>query len=112
MGSSEKYQKYTPLEHILKRPDTYIGSVELSTDECWVLADDKTRMQKKSVTYVPGLYKIFDEILVNAIDQSSQDASVDKIAVTVNKETGCISVMNTGCGIPNFSRSGKKLNLT
>ena len=100
MGSSEKYQKYTPLEHILKRPDTYIGSVELSTDECWVLADDKTRMQKKSVTYVPGLYKIFDEILVNAIDQSSQDASVDKIAVTVNKETGCISVMNTGCGIP------------
>ena len=28
-------------------------------------------MQQRDVEYVPGLYKIFDEILVNAADNSS-----------------------------------------
>ena len=48
MSSSEKYQKYTPLEHILKRPDSYIGSIELHTDECWILSEDKSCMEKKT----------------------------------------------------------------
>ena len=30
------YQKKTQLEHILLRPDTYIGSVELVTQQMWV----------------------------------------------------------------------------
>ncbi|MGG6499473.1 UNVERIFIED_CONTAM: hypothetical protein NY603_41795, partial [Bacteroidetes bacterium 56_B9] len=33
---SEQYQKLTQLEHILKRPDTYIGSVEYTTDQLWI----------------------------------------------------------------------------
>ena len=100
MSSSEKYQKYTPLEHILKRPDSYIGSIEITTDNVWVLSQDKTKMERRAVQYVPGLYKIFDEILVNAIDQSSQDRIVDKISVSVNQAEGSISVLNTGSGIP------------
>lgn len=100
MSSSEKYQKYTQLEHILKRPDSYIGSIESHTDDCWVLSEDKLCMNKKQITYVPGLFKIFDEILVNAIDQSQQDEFVDKILVSVNKENNCISITNTGSGIP------------
>lgn len=30
------YQKKTQLEHILLRPDTYIGSVELVTQQMWI----------------------------------------------------------------------------
>lgn len=109
MSSSEKYQKYTPLEHILKRPDSYIGSIESHTDECWVLSEDKSCMEKKTLSYVPGLYKIFDEILVNAIDQSSQDPIVDKISVSIDKENGSISIMNTGSGIPIEIHSKEKV---
>jgi len=29
----------------------------------WVLDDDHTHMIQRDITYVPGLYKIFDEIL-------------------------------------------------
>lgn len=46
------------------RPDTYIGSVEQSEMSLWVIEDEK--LVYKNVSVVPGLYKIFDEILVNA----------------------------------------------
>lgn len=62
----EVYQKVTQLEHILLRPDTYIGSVESLTQPMWVFEEGK--MVHRSVTYVPGFFKIFDEILVNAAD--------------------------------------------
>jgi DNA topoisomerase-2 len=33
--ATEQYQKLTQLEHIIKRPDTYIGSVEHTTEQMW-----------------------------------------------------------------------------
>ena len=35
MASNQKYQKYTHLEHIKKLPDTYVGSIEKTTEEIW-----------------------------------------------------------------------------
>lgn len=70
------YQKKSQLEHILLRPDTYIGSVERVTENMWVaekiVTEEKTsyEMVQREVSYVPGLYKIFDEILVNAAGKS------------------------------------------
>ncbi len=57
------YQKKTQLEHILLRPDTYIGSVERVEQEMWIWNFEAEKMTKKNVKYVPGLFKIFDEIL-------------------------------------------------
>lgn len=57
------YQKKTQLEHILLRPDTYVGSVEVLEQEMWVWDFGEERMRKREIKYVPGLFKIFDEIL-------------------------------------------------
>jgi DNA topoisomerase-2 len=57
------YQKKSQLEHILLRPDTYIGSVEPLTQEMWIWDFETEKMKKKEITFVPGLYKIYDEIL-------------------------------------------------
>jgi DNA topoisomerase-2 len=56
------------LEHVLKRPDTYIGSIEAITQPMWVFDKATSTMKQRPTTYVPGFYKIFDEILVNAAD--------------------------------------------
>lgn len=56
------------LEHILKRPDSYIGSVEFVTQNIWTYDSDTKRMVQRDVKYVPGFFKIVDEILVNAAD--------------------------------------------
>lgn len=53
------YRKMTPLEHILARPDTYIGSIEKQEKTLWVHTGD--RMAERKIDYAPGLYKIFDE---------------------------------------------------
>jgi DNA topoisomerase-2 len=56
------------LEHILLRPDSYIGSIEPEQEELWVFNSELEVFEKKPIRYVPGLYKIVDEILVNAAD--------------------------------------------
>ncbi|MQM00366.1 hypothetical protein Taro_033099 [Colocasia esculenta] len=94
----ETYQKKTQLEHILLRPDTYIGSVERHTQALWVY--EGGQMMHRSVTYVPGLYKIFDEILVNAADNKQRDPSMDALRVEIDQAEGRICVYNNGDGIP------------
>jgi len=98
--ATEQYQKLTQLEHILKRPDTYVGSVERTSQEMWVFNSETASMQHRSVSYVPALYKIFDEILVNAADNKQRDKNMDELRVEINREKGMISVKNTGQGIP------------
>ncbi|XP_030321753.1 DNA topoisomerase 2-alpha [Calypte anna] len=93
------YQKKTQLEHILLRPDTYIGSVELVTQQMWVF-DEDMGLNCRDVTFVPGLYKIFDEILVNAADNKQRDKNMSCIKVTIDVENNTISVWNNGKGIP------------
>lgn len=84
----------------MKRPDTYIGSVEHQKDELWVYDSTKKRMDFRETTYVPGFYKIFDEILVNAADNKVRDPTMDTIKVTIDRKEGSISVWNNGNGIP------------
>jgi len=98
---AEKYQKMTQREHILKRPDTYIGDIEPTTEKMWVYSEDDQLIMKKEITYVPGLYKIFDEILVNARDHSVNDKTCNQIKVEINLEEGYFKVFNNGDnGIP------------
>lgn len=94
----QTYQKKTQLEHILLRPDTYIGSVEKHTQTLWVWENDK--MTHRPVTYVPGLYKIFDEILVNAADNKQRDPKMDAVEVVIDPEQNLVTVYNNGDGIP------------
>ena len=91
----ETVQKISHLEHILKRPDSYVGPTARTTEQYWVLEESK--FVQKNLTYSPALLKIFDEILVNAIDRNSTFPKLVKsIAITVDKESGSISVENNG----------------
>lgn len=96
---SKKFVKKSHIEHILSRPDTYIGSTGLVSETQWVLSEGKDQMEQASVTFSPGLYKIYDEILNNAIDQSVIDTSLENIKVSV-EDDGSISVYNDGKGLP------------
>lgn len=95
----QKYQKKTQKEHILDRPDSYIGDIKLQNDFLWTYNPSTNKMVKKSIEYVPGLIKIFDEILVNAGDNTKEDDLCDCIKVEINKEENLISVLNNGKGI-------------
>ncbi|EKV07062.1 DNA topoisomerase 2 [Penicillium digitatum] len=108
-NASDKYQKLTQLEHIIKRPDTYIGSTERTTQHMWVYNSGTEAMEYREVSFVPGLYKIFDEIVVNAADNKHNDSSMNEMRITIDREAGEISVWNNGRGIPIEIHSREKI---
>ena len=92
---SEQIEKLSHIEHILKRPDSYVGPTSKTCEPYWVL--DGTKFVQKSLTYSPALLKIFDEILVNAIDRNSMYPNeVKSISVVFDTTSGLISIENSG----------------
>jgi DNA topoisomerase-2 len=92
------YERLTHVEHILKRPDTYVGSLPPESGQYWVRDGDRFKLSELSVS--PGLVKIFDEVLVNAIDQwSLHPKKVTSIKVSTSSD-GTISVENSGVCVP------------
>jgi DNA topoisomerase-2 len=45
----------------------------MQSEKMWVWSEDSEMMVNKQINFVPGLYKIFDEILVNAADNKQRD---------------------------------------
>lgn len=96
-----KYDKISQKEHILKRPDTYIGSVDLTTELMDIYDENENKIISKEISFVPGFFKIYDEILVNARDASQNDDTCDTIKIEYNKEENYIMIYNNGQnGIP------------
>ena len=93
---------------MLLRPDTYIGSVEKQTAPMWVhvpagasdVQGAPPKLEQRTISYVPGLFKIFDEILVNAADNKQRDATMTCVRVDIDPVAGSVRVYNDGAGIP------------
>jgi len=100
VDASDQYQKKSPREHVLLRPDTYVGSVERDKEKMFVMDEAKACMVEEEVEFVPALYKIFDEILVNAADNKQRDDTMREIRVKIDIDAGSITVKNDGKGIP------------
>ena len=113
---AEQYKKHTHREHVLELPDTYIGSVETSEEARWVFDAAQSKMVHRKVQFNPGLYKTFDELIVNARDalvRAQGDASrtpvkrIDISATSVNDQFTII-VKNDGDGIPIEQHAAEK----
>jgi DNA topoisomerase-2 len=110
---ANKYQQKTDKAHILDNPDTYIGSVEQVDTDMWIFSEETQSIVQKNISYIPGLYKLFDEGIVNCRDhviRMQQVLAQDKenknnalpvtyIDVTIDEATGTITMMNDGNGI-------------
>jgi DNA topoisomerase-2 len=110
-GNSEKsknldevYQMIEHRDHVLLRPDSYIGSIEADTDYMNIYNEETKKIIRKEITYTPGFYKCFDEVLVNAYDHTTRNETLTEkcktIKVYISKEEGMIKVWNDGDGIP------------
>jgi DNA topoisomerase-2 len=101
-----QYERLSHVEHILKRPDTYVGSLPPEPGQYWVRDGDGFAHSQLSVS--PGLVKIFDEILVNAIDQwSLHPKKVSEISVKIINDS--ILVENSGVAIPIKKHATEKM---
>ena len=101
---SNKYQQKTDKEHILSNPDTYIGSVEQIDSDVWIINDNADKIIEKKINYIPGLFKLFDEGIVNCRDhvirmkqavenKTPYSLEVSYIDISI-QDDGTISMMN------------------
>ena len=106
---AKQYQKKTDREHILDAPDTYVGSVEETDTEGWTFDTKENRVIHHKFKWIPGLYKLFDEGIVNCRDHVTRMTQrkmsgfkktklVSYINVDIN-DSGTISMENDGNGI-------------
>jgi DNA topoisomerase-2 len=106
---TNKYQQKTDKQHILDNPDTYIGSVEEVDSNLWIINTENNKIIEKNIKYIPGLFKLFDEGIVNcrdhvvrmlqAISASQENClPVTKIEITI-EDDGTIIMLNDGNGI-------------
>ena len=98
----QKYVKLSHVEHVYKLPDTYVGSSDLTTLNTFIVKEDDS-VEKKEIEYVPALYKIYDEVIVNSVDQyvrtKGTKEPVTQINVSIDTSTNSISILNNGKGI-------------
>ena len=99
------YKKLELRNHILIRPDSYIGSVSSHAESRWVWNSENRRMEWRDLQFNPGLFKIFDELIVNALDHVTRQSTnadktkrVGKIVVTITPTQ--FNIYNDGEGIP------------
>ena len=122
---ANQYQMMSDREHVLKKPDTYIGSTETDEEINWIIDDitdpEHPKMVHRAYKKIPAIYKCFDEGIVNARDHEvrmqtnisksatgsvasgASDAPklqpVKNIEVEIDRATGIITIMNDGNGI-------------
>lgn len=134
----EIYNQLDDIPHVLLRPNVYIGPIIPTESNMWIMAPEIAKINpqfddaasvsssvvsnadiiSKKIEYVPGFYKIFDEIIVNARDHIMRQLDkikagdlnaqpVTNIETTINPQTGEISIKNDGSGIPVQIHKGK-----
>ena len=89
------YTKLSQIEHVLKRPGMYIGSIEKEISIIDIFSNKK--IIEKEIEYSPGLYKIYDEIISNSYDEAIRNKNVKNIHINIIDNS--ISIMNDGSSI-------------
>ena len=108
MANLEKrYKKYDQITHVRKKPGMYIGSVENVEKNMFILNDEK--IINKKIIYNPGLYKLFDEILMNAYDETTRDKTLNIIKVSISNSE--INIYNNGKAIPTTIHPKYKIHI-
>ena len=106
---SKKYQKKTDKQHVLDNPDTYTGSMTVTEYDTYVYDASNNTVHAKQINIIPGLYKLFDEGIVNCRDHQVRMTKamesclpntipVSYIDVSIS-EDGVITMTNDGNGI-------------
>lgn len=93
--SNSEYQKLTLHEQIVKRPETYVGSI---SQECFPMYGWEDKMVYREMMYVPGLYKLFDELLVNALDNQQRCDNMRVLNICITDRF--FTIENDGDTIP------------
>ena len=107
--NSKEIISLSDFEHVLERPTMYVGSVKPSEEKVPVIKGGRIVLEPKTISV--GFYKLFNEILDNAVDEAIRlKGKMKKITVSVTGKM--ISIQDTGEGVYKGTDINKKTGRT
>jgi len=97
MSSKKEIKVLSEREHILLRPTVYVGSVKPTDEKVPIIRNNKIFIESKKISV--GMYKLFDEVFSNALDEAKRmKGKMKSIHVSVNSKDNSVYVRDTGNG--------------
>lgn len=98
-------------EHVLQRPTMYVGAVELTEEKIPIVRDGRIVIEQHDISV--GFYKLFHEILDNAVDEAKRlKGKMKSIKVTIDSTNNLVEIIDGGEGFHNGTAINKKSGLT
>lgn len=91
-------KKLSDREHILQKSGMYVGSKVEESKELLILED--SRFQYRTLSFVPGLLKIIDEIIDNSVDEAIRTNFQFANNISIDYSDGEITISDNGRGVP------------
>lgn len=96
-----KIEQLTDIEHVVRRPNLYIGSIVSTKVNTFILDPKTEKFSYKEIEYVPGFLKIIYEVIDNSIDEAirTKYTKATNISISIEDDKK-ITVKDDGRGIP------------
>ena len=96
----EKYKELSEREHILFRPNMWVGPTKEEEKIMFLYNSESELMETREIKYTPAMLKVVDEVISNSCDEfrRKDNLGLTDIWVTLS-EDGWITVKDNG-GIP------------
>jgi len=98
-------------EHVLARPEMYVGSVSLSEEKLAIIKEEKVVWENKEISV--GFYKLANEILDNAFDEAKRmNGKMKSVEIHLSSKNNSVKVIDTGDGFIHASEINPKTEVT
>lgn len=98
--SEREFKILTDVEHVLLRPNMYIGGINLTENEQWIYDKESGKFSYGTVKYVPAVIKCASELIDNSIDVAIDTNFEKATRIQVRVDDKSIEVVDNGIGIP------------
>ena len=96
--NDRKIEVLSDRDHILIRPNTYLGSVVPTEKEEWVLSSEGF-IKKSKLEYTDALLKVISEILDNCLDEYSRTKGKYSNKISVKIQNDKVTIEDNGRGL-------------
>lgn len=107
----QKYKELTETEHVLTRPNMYVGSIKPELSTMFVFDYKEQVMIQKEVKYVPAILKLIDEVVSNSCDEwrRSDNLGLTQVNVTIMEDDTIVVEDNGGIPVVKHKDAGMML---
>jgi len=97
MTANKEIKVLSEREHILLRPTVYVGSVKPTDEKVPIIRENKIFVESRTISV--GMYKLFDEVFSNSLDEAKRmKGKMKSILIDVDSKSNSVAISDSGNG--------------